>query len=165
MLRRVALVRSDVSEELGASIIKMFMIMEALHSSETSVVIRATLCNIPEDGILHSYSRENLKSYRCSLFTYLSMGWSRTKVTFTAATYWPMVPVLDYGAVSGIYEWLEETEVLGRNLPQCGSVHHRSHMTYPGLKPVPLATNHLSYAKAKDRVRRSTLRVALARRA
>jgi hypothetical protein len=37
------------------------LMMEALRSSETTVVMRATWRNIREDGILHSYHRENIK--------------------------------------------------------------------------------------------------------
>jgi hypothetical protein len=38
------------------------LMMEAICSSETPVLIRATWHKIPEDGILHSHCRENLKS-------------------------------------------------------------------------------------------------------
>jgi hypothetical protein len=39
------------------------LMMEALRSSETSVLTRATWRTVPQDGILHGHCRENLKSY------------------------------------------------------------------------------------------------------
>jgi hypothetical protein len=63
MLRRVALVRTDVSDELAflvtASVVPSSTILvtpmkEALSSSETSVLTRATWRNIPKDAILQT---------------------------------------------------------------------------------------------------------------
>jgi hypothetical protein len=83
MLCPVALVRTDVSVELSSSFIRatridklgttlggvvpsspilVTVMMEAVISSETSDLTRATRRNIP-DTILHSHRRENLKSY------------------------------------------------------------------------------------------------------
>jgi hypothetical protein len=64
MLHHVALVRTNVSEECIAFTIKVtrivpnspilvIMMMEAIYSSEMSVLTRATWLNSPEDGILN----------------------------------------------------------------------------------------------------------------
>jgi hypothetical protein len=38
------------------------LMLEAIRSSETSVITRDTRCHNPVDGILHSHCRETLKS-------------------------------------------------------------------------------------------------------
>jgi hypothetical protein len=73
MLHRVALVRTDVSEESSASFIRVTRIGElgttlAATSNRRTLrrnrfLTRATRRNIPEDTILHSHCHENLKSY------------------------------------------------------------------------------------------------------
>jgi hypothetical protein len=88
MWRHVDLVRSDVSEKRISSICSVqisasslqppahagssladftTLKMETIRSSEMSVHTRSTRRHIPEDGIVHSHRRENLKSYIITL--------------------------------------------------------------------------------------------------
>jgi hypothetical protein len=69
----VAPCRSCVTRRFGGThrlhlqsrkIIFFTLKMKTIHSSESSVHTRYTRRYIPEDGILHSHRRENLKSYK-----------------------------------------------------------------------------------------------------
>jgi hypothetical protein len=80
MLCCVALVRTDIvflhsmyrflvtAKVVLSSLILVTLMMEALLSSETSVLMRATWRNIPEDGVCHNISY--LPSTTLYLFTF-----------------------------------------------------------------------------------------------
>jgi hypothetical protein len=51
-----------------SSLIIVTLKMEAICSSEKSVLTRAAWCHIPEDKILHSHRRQNLRTYLQSMF-------------------------------------------------------------------------------------------------
>jgi hypothetical protein len=74
MLRHVAPIRTDISDERITSVIRVTrigelgtllvtLIMEVIRSPESSDLTRATRPNIPEYVIFHSLRRENLRSY------------------------------------------------------------------------------------------------------
>jgi hypothetical protein len=52
-----------VTADVPISPTPITLMIEALRSSETSVLRRTTRRNILEDGVLHSHCRENQKSY------------------------------------------------------------------------------------------------------
>jgi hypothetical protein len=52
-----------IANVVPSSLVLSTLMTDAIRSSETSVLTRATLRHIPEDGILHSHRRENFKSH------------------------------------------------------------------------------------------------------
>jgi hypothetical protein len=75
---RLLLVTANV---VPSSPILVTLMIEAIRSSETSVVLRATWRHIPKYGIFHTHFRENLKSY------IVLTGWTRSFIICTLRQY------------------------------------------------------------------------------
>jgi hypothetical protein len=77
MLRRVAAVKTEVSEKSSASFIRVTRIGQigtlAVNSNRSTLRrnTKAARRNTQEDGILSSHRRENLKSYNVCYFTFI----------------------------------------------------------------------------------------------
>jgi hypothetical protein len=95
MLRRVALVRTDVPEECSASIVNVTRIGElgttsAVTSNRRKLrrnITRTKWRNIQEDDILHSHRRENLRSYKALYFKSEGCGFETRLGNWIISTY------------------------------------------------------------------------------
>jgi hypothetical protein len=74
-----------------------------------------------------------------TFFLFLWVGWDwvhlvrRPLFSYCTSPGWSMM------IMEQLVEWglAGETEVLGESLPHCHCVHHKSHMTWPGIEPGP----------------------------
>jgi hypothetical protein len=123
MVSRVALVRTDVSEERSASFIRVTIgelgTTPAVTSNRrTSVATRATRRNIPQDAILHSHRCENHFVFLRSL--------RRLLVTASVVPSSPILVTLMKEAISSS-ETSVLTTAIRRNIQQDAILHSHRH--------------------------------------
>jgi hypothetical protein len=107
------------------------LINESSSSSETSVLTRATWCNIPEGTILHSHRHESLKSYNIVFI-----------VTIVGTLYHR------YFCVAGVHKYVLDDRLFARPLysdhlnnsrcMECHLPHYLSTSTTGEAAPIPL---------------------------
>jgi hypothetical protein len=94
-------------------------------------------------GICHQIYTASLNiSKTITCFVLFSFSWlgetvhlvRRPLLAYCTSPGWSMMMIMEQSVERGL---AGETEVLGENLPQCHVVHHKSHMTRPGIEPGP----------------------------